>query len=216
MFKTLYCFNFDKVFAMTYRHITIALALGACSLFMPLTTQAQALDCSADSLKTVQTKAESGDKKAQYLLGSQMLSGKCAGDGKKEPVLGMALITKSATQNYAPAMYLVGVSHLARGIDQPGLAMLFGAAKQGFREAEVMLGIMFATDKFSKKNNLSAYGWLSLARQHAIVEKQQKVLDDKLSEVKNRMSAAELAKADDTKAKFLKEMGDIPIFSDLP
>lgn len=201
---------------MTYKRITYVLAFSACSLFTSVTTHAQTIDCSAESLKTVQPKAESGDKKAQYLLGSQKLSGKCASDGKKEPTLGMALITKSAAQNYAPAMYLVGVSHLARGFDQPGLAMLFGAAKQGFREAEIMLGIMFATEKFSKKDNLSAYGWLSLARQHATVDRQQKVLDDKLFEVRSRMSATELSKADDTKTKFLKEMGDIPVFSDLP
>jgi TPR repeat protein len=179
-------------------------------------SQALPQNCSAESQKTVQNKAEAGDKKAQFVLGSHLIAGKCTAEGKKEPAMGMGHITKSAAQNYAPAMYLVGVSHLTRGIEQPGLAMLFGAAKQGFREAEIMLGVMFANEKFSKKDNLNAYGWLSLARQHSSAEKQQKVLDDKLAEVKARMTAAELAKAEETKAKFLKEMGDIPTFNDLP
>jgi TPR repeat protein len=209
-------FTGNKVFVMTHKLIALVLALSATTLFAQTATQAQPQDCNAEAHKTVQVLAETGDKRAQFMLGSQQMLGKCAAYGEKNTKLGFANVSKSAAQNYAPAMYLVGVAYLRQGIDQPALAMLFGAAKRGFREAEVMLGIMFANDKFSKKDNDSAYGWLSLALHHATVPKQQKALEDKLAEVRARMSLDELAKADETKAKFLKEMGNIPVFSDAP
>ena len=77
-----------------------------------------------------------------------------------------------------------------------------------------MLGTLFANEKFAKKNKLNAYGWLSLARHHSSTEKQQKLLDAKLTEVKARMSATELSKAEETKTKFIEEMGNIPAFSE--
>lgn len=201
---------------MIYKLITALLALSASVSFAQTTPQTLPQDCSTEAHKTVQVLAETGDKRAQFILGSQQMLGKCAAYGEKNPMLGFVNVRKSAAQNYAPAMYLVGVSYLRQGLDQPALAMLFGAAKHGFREAEVMLGIMFANDKFSKKDNNSAYGWLSLALHHATVPKQQKVLEVKLADVRARLNPEELAKAEETKAKFLKEMGSIPVFSDAP
>ncbi len=174
------------------------------------------IDCNSDLQKNALINANLNEKRGQFLYGSQLVSGQCMADGKKDIKLGMRYIVKSAAQNYPPAMYTVGVTYLTQGIDQPALAMLFGAAKKGFREAEIMLGMMFANEKFSKKNNLSAYGWLSLAQKHAATAKQEKILADKLAEVRTRMTPEELTKADETKAKFLKEMGDIPVFTDLP
>jgi TPR repeat protein len=172
------------------------------------------IDCSSDLQKNALINANLNEKRGQFLYGSQLVSGQCLADGKKDIKLGMSYITKSAAQSYPPAMYTLGVTYLTQGIDQPALAMLFSAAKKGFREAEIMIGIAFANEKFSKKNNLSAYGWLSLAQKHAATAKQEKILADKLAEVRTRMTPDELAKADETKAKFLKEMGDIPVFAD--
>lgn len=174
------------------------------------------IDCSSNLQKNALLNANLNEKRGQFLYGSQLVSGQCMADGKKDIKLGMSYIVKSAAQNYPPAMYTVGMTYLTQGIDQPALAMLFGAAKKGVREAEIMLGMMFANEKFSKKNNLSAYGWLSLAQKHAATAKQEKILADKLAEVRTRMTPEELTKADETKAKFLKEMGDIPVFTDLP
>lgn len=193
-----------------------ALAFSASTLSAQTVAPALSQDCSAEAHKTVQMLAETGDKRAQFILGSQQMLGKCAMYGEKNPKLGFTNVSKSAAQNYAPAMYVVGVSYLRQGIDQPALAMLFGAAKRGFREAEVMLGIMFANEKFARKDNISAYGWLSLALHHATVPKQQKILEDKLTEVRARLNPVELVKAEETKVKFLQEMGNIPVFSDAP
>lgn len=201
---------------MANRLLALALAFCAGTLFAQTTTQAPPLDCSADTYKTVLTQAEAGHAKGQFLLGSQQMLGKCAAFGEKDIKLGFANVSKAAAQNYAPAMYVVGVAYLRQGIDQPALAMLFGAAKRGFREAEVMLGIMFANEKFARKDNISAYGWLSLALRHATVPKQQKILEDKLAEVRARLNPVELVKAEETKAKFLQEMSNVPVFSDAP
>jgi TPR repeat protein len=204
------------------KHALISIATSF-ALLVPSISLAQAaapapnfqIDCSADLQKNALVNANMNDKQGQFLYGSQLVSGQCLADGKKDIKLGMGYITKSAAQNYPPAMYTMGVTYLAQGIDQPALAMLFGAAKKGFREAEIMIGMAFANEKFSKKNNLSAYGWLALAQKHAATAKQEKILEDKLAEIRTRMTPEELAKADETKAKFLKEMGDIPIFTDL-
>lgn len=195
------------------------LAILACSvslLFAQTPTTLIPQDCSIEAYKTVQTLAETGDKRAQFMLGSQQIQGKCAAYGEKNPKVGFANVSKSAAQSYPPAMYVMGVTYLGRGMDQPGLAMLFGAAKQGFREAEIMLGMMFASDKFSKKDNSSAYGWLSLALHHASLPKQQKILEEKLAEVRTRLNASELAKAEEIKVKFIQEMGQLPAFNDAP
>jgi hypothetical protein len=77
-----------------------------------------------------------------------------------------------------------------------------------------MLGMMFANDKFSKKDNINAYGWLSLALHHATMPKQQKVLEDKLSDILTRLNPGEVTKAEEIKTKFLQEMGSIIAFSD--
>ena len=77
-----------------------------------------------------------------------------------------------------------------------------------------MICSLFANEKFAKKSTLNAYGWLALARHHSSNEKQQKLLDVKLAEVKARMNATELSKAEETKTKFIEEMGNIPAFSE--
>ena len=176
--------------------------------------QALPNECATDVQIPLLAKSGAGDKQAQFMLGSQLLTGLCSASGQKDVAKGFKYINQSAAQNYPPAMYLVGVSHLRRGLEQPGLAMLFGAAKGGFREAEIMLGTLFANEKFAKKSTLNAYGWLALARHHSSNEKQQKLLDVKLAEVKARMNATELSKAEETKTKFIEEMGNIPAFSE--
>jgi TPR repeat protein len=208
--------NFDKVFTMAYKFLTLLTLVLSANIAFAQSATAVPQDCSADAYKTVQTMAEAGDMRAQFLLGSQQMQGKCPAYGEKNAKLGFANISKSAAKNYAPAMYVVGVSYLKQGLDQAGLAMLFGAAKHGFREAELMLGIMFANEKFSKKDKFSAYGWLSLALHHAKLPKQQKAIEDRLTEIRVRLSPEELIKADETKAKCLKEMGTVPAFSDAP
>jgi hypothetical protein len=199
---------------MSLKRFSIILAFSSGALLAQTTTQAPQQHCSADAYNAISSRAEANEAKGQFLLGSQQMLGQCPAFVEKNVKQGFANISKAAAQNYAPAMYVVGVTYLKKGLDQPALAMLFGAAKGGFREAEIMLGMMFANDKFSKKDNINAYGWLSLALHHATMPKQQKVLEDKLSDILTRLNPGEVTKAEEIKTKFLQEMGSIIAFSD--
>ena len=201
---------------MVFRFLALVLTLSSGSLWAQTASPTLLQDCNEATFKLVQAQALTGDKKAQFMLGSQQMLGKCAAYGEKNTKLGFTNVSKAAAQNYAPAMYVVGVAYLRQGLDQPALAMLFGAAKHGFREAEIMLGMAFANQKFSKYSDISAYGWLSLALHHATAPKQQQILADKLSEVRARLNAEDLTKAEEAKAKFLQEMGSLPAFSETP
>jgi len=195
---------------MRNRHIALALL----SVFAyQAAAQPLPQDCSSESQAIVRAGVDAGDKKSQYVLGSQLSSAKC---GKKDPKAGFELLGKSAGQGYAPSLHLVGVIYRREGRIADAVPFFFGAAKQGFRLAEVDLGFAHGAKSSPVQNDPVAYAWFSLAFVHEQKPELRNFLENQLVTIYSRMSDADRVKADELKTRMLSDFGDLPRFNDDP
>lgn len=195
---------------MKFRHAAFALL----PLFAyQVAAQPIPQDCSSESQTAVRAAADAGDKKAQYILGSQLSSAKC---GQNDPKAGFELLGKSASQGYAPSLHLVGVIYRREGRIADAVPFFFGAAQQGFRLAEVDLGFAHSAKDSPVRNDPVAYAWLSLALAHEQKPELRNLLGSQLKTIYSRMSDDERGKADELKTKILLDFGDRPRFNDDP
>jgi len=169
--------------------------------------------CDADSQAYLRKWAEAGDKKAEYVLGAQLLTAQC---GSKNPEQGFGLLQKSLIQGYAPAQHLMGDVYLKSGKTDEAVALFLQSAQQGFRLSWVSLGIVSATPGSRYTNSMAAYAWLSLAAEHQDKPDLKAYLDKMASKVAADMNAEQLAKAEQFKKKIAGDYGSLPQFNDDP
>ena len=170
-------------------------------------------DCSAESRETVQARAATGDRKAQYLLGAQLAEARC---GVSDPDSGLALLDKSAEQGYPPALHLLGVIAERQGAPRQAADYFREAARQGFRHAEVNLGFLHAAPGSPMRDPPLAYAWLALATEHEPRPDLRAYLQVRSNQVFAQLDEEARAEAAEWKARLASDFGPIPRFSDDP
>ena len=153
--------DFEK--ATGYRDIDEMIAANS-DFLAQIENQLRAMDISQGD----RTKAEAGDRDAQYRLGNFYLYG----DGIRRPDYKEAMnwFSKSAAQVYAPAEYQVGRIHAnGHGVSEnrkEATNWYLKSANGGYKWAQIHLGeiyLHFLAEKFGVERNFSeAYFWLSL------------------------------------------------------
>jgi len=108
--------------------------------------------------------AESGDPKAQMVLGMAYLKGQGV---ERDPGIALQWIEKAADQGYADAQYALGAMYLAgRGALQSfplAFQQFERAAQQNHPEAQYSLGVMYRNGQGVPVDKSKAYVWFNLA-----------------------------------------------------
>ncbi len=169
-------------------------------------------DCSDASQKLLEAEVQQGNPKAQYLLGTQLLTGQC---GRKDSDEGVKLETKSAESGYPPAIHILGVILRKERSIQEAVPFFLGAAQKGFRLAEVDLAFAYGEGSPIKNLPLS-YAWFSVAESHEEKAELKQFLASNLKMLAGKMGDADMEKANQLKEKLLADFGSIPRFKDDP
>jgi TPR repeat protein len=153
-------------------------------------------------------RAEQGDAAALYRLGRYYGTGICL---QNDAAGARALYLRSATLNYAPAFYQLGMMSAANDKDYAAAANYFrqGAAL-GDRKAEFTLGVLYLFNVTGLGGDVEAFGWLSLAASRDAPY----ALDAKnfLANLSKRMTAENRAQGQSLFTELNQQYGAVPAF----
>jgi hypothetical protein len=102
------------------------------------------------------------------------------------------------------------------GIVGDAVPFFFGAEQRVFRLAEADLGFAHSAPGSPVRNDAVAFAWFSVAAAHEPRAEPHSFLEKQISDLRLRMSAAEIEKAEQLRARSIAEMDTVPRFSDDP
>lgn len=188
--------------------IVIVILLFSCPVMAKLPD-----DCSASALSTINDEAKKGNKKAQYILGYQLLAGECR---EKNIALGLDNLKLSILQNYAPSMHLYGVVGRSNGDFEGALAWFTAAAFQGFRQAEADLAFIHADPASPLYDPAIAWAWFNIALKHQTQEKPKAFLTLSVQRLDKILTPEQRITAKEYSANLSNKIDKVPEFNDHP
>ena len=121
----------------------------------------QSLECGQQIQARLRTQLEGGQKEAQLAIGMQTYYGTCG--GPRDQQAGLALIQKSALQDYPPALFALGQVYQFMPRSADAAKMYEAASRRAYQRAEWELGNLYESADPSVRDYVAAYAWYSLA-----------------------------------------------------
>lgn len=157
--------------------------------------------------------AARGDAKAEYWLSSQLERGLC---GPKDHARVDALLQQAASQDFPPAIQLLGVIARRDGRDAEALSYFKRAAGFGFQIAVADVGFTYGQTGSPVLDPALSYAWLSLAISREPTEGPRQSLESSRAKLMKAMSHSELAKGKSAFAELQNRFANIPVWVDHP
>jgi hypothetical protein len=169
-------------------------------------------ECAPEARARLTTEAAVGRKQSQFVVGLQAYFATCG--GAKDEATGLELIQKSALQDYPPALFALGKIYQFVPRNADALSMFEAAARRGYRLAEDQTARMYANSDPAVHDGVAAYAWYSLAASRS--QSMAKFQEDQIASVRSKLTPSEVSRAEELKAKLLRELGSLPAFVQTP